>query len=209
MRRALGFVLFVTGGFLLAFAIGRYTVGWYRAERARAAWDRNEARIAVEHAENVARRTGRPETVAEGAPVARLVIDRIGLDAIVLEGVDGEDLNAGPGHLPGSAFPGENGNAVISAHRDRHFDRLDEVQVGDTIRTESGQFATRWIVIGRRVVGRAQPALFTTHEPTLTLTTCWPIRYLGPAPDRLIVTARPLPQRARRASRRLASAAIG
>lgn len=181
---------------MLAFAGGRYAAGWYRAEQARDAWNRNEARVAVEHAIALARRTGQPGPLAEGAPVARLTIDRIGLDAIVLEGVDGEELNAGPGHLPGSAIPGEAGNAIISAHRDRHFDHLDEVQVGDTIRTESGDLTTRWIVVGRRVVEKEQPALFATSEPTLTLTTCWPIRFIGPAPERLIVTARPIAPRA-------------
>ena len=192
MRRVGGFVLFVVGAFMLAFAAGRYAAGWNRAEQARESWDRNEARVAVEHAINLARRTGQPGPLAEGAPIARLTIDRIGLDAIVLEGVDGEELNAGPGHLPGSAIPGEAGNAIISAHRDRHFDRLDEVQVGDTIRTESGDLATRWIVVARRVIEKEQPALFATSDPTLTLTTCWPIRYIGPAPERLIVTARPI-----------------
>jgi sortase (surface protein transpeptidase) len=34
--------------------------------------------------------------------------------------------------------------------------------------------------------------LVAAEAPTLTLTTCWPIRYLGPAPDRLIITAEPV-----------------
>lgn len=192
MRRAVGLVLFVTGGLLLSFALGRWGVGMYRAEQARASWDAAEAKLAVIRAIRVAGETGLPEQFASGAPVARLVIPRIALDAIVLEGVDDEPLNAGPGHLPGSVLPGERGNSVISAHRDRHFDRLDEVQVGDTIATESGPHVTRWVVISRRIVGRRSPALFRTADATLTLTTCWPIRYFGPAPDRLIVTARPL-----------------
>ena len=41
-------------------------------------------------------------------------------------------------------------------------------------------------------VGRYQPSLFPSAEPELTLTTCWPIRYVGPAPDRLILTAKPV-----------------
>jgi sortase (surface protein transpeptidase) len=42
------------------------------------------------------------------------------------------------------------------------------------------------------VIDKDSPALFHTRDATLTLTTCWPIRYLGPAPDRLIITAKPL-----------------
>jgi sortase A len=47
-----------------------------------------------------------------------------------------------------------------------------------------------WVVVARRVVRSDEPALFSTREPELTLTTCWPVRYLGPAPDRLVITAR-------------------
>ena len=52
-----------------------------------------------------------PAPILPGVPVAHLVIPRLGVDEIVLEGVDADVLNAGPGHLPGSAFPGERGNA--------------------------------------------------------------------------------------------------
>ena len=128
----------------------------------------------------------------QGAPVARLVIPAIQLDAIVFEGVDGDVLNSGPGHLPGSARPGSPGNAVISGHRDRHFSRLGAVAVGDTVRTETEGRGTTWLVTARRLVGKDVPALFETDDVTLTLTTCWPIRFLGPAPERLILTAKPL-----------------
>jgi sortase A len=99
-------------------------------------------------------------------------------------------LNAGPGHLPGSATPGDAGNAVISAHRDRHFSTLGELQIGDTVYTETGSDRSTWIVTKRRVVGAGKPALFSSDEPVLTLTTCWPIRYFGTAPDRLILQAK-------------------
>lgn len=191
-RRALGFALYAGGGLLLSFAAGRYAVGTVRADQARAEWNDAEAKAAVALARSVALRRGGAEELVDGAPVAHLVIPRIDLDAIVLEGVDGDDLNAGPGHVPGSAFPGEPGNAVISAHRDRHFNHLDALDVGDTIITESGYRHTDWVVVSKRVIDRHAPALFHTRDATLTLTTCWPIRYLGPAPDRLIVTAKPI-----------------
>ena len=137
--------------------------------------------------------TGAGHVDAHGAPVARLVIPRIDLDEIVVEGIEERSLRAGPGHLPGSALPGEAGNAVFSAHRDRHFSRLDELQVGDSAVTIAAGRIERWRVSGRRVVDRESPALFASREPRLTLTTCWPVRYLGPAPDRLIVTLEPAP----------------
>jgi len=210
VRKSFGLLLFASGGLLLAFAVARYTIGMVRADEARSAWNDAEARATVALARSMA--APHPDVVLGiGAPVARIVIPRIDLDEIVLEGVDGDELNAGPGHLPGSVLPGERGNSVISAHRDRHFSHLDALNVGDTIRTESGRFANTWVVVSTRVLDKDAPALFNTRGPTLTLTTCWPIRYLGPAPDRLIVTARPVgprpPRRGVSPSSRAASAA--
>lgn len=125
-----------------------------------------------------------------GSALARLVIPRIGLDEIVLEGVGNEQLNAGPGHVPGSAMPGDAGNAIISAHRDRHFKSFGLLAVGDTVRTETFARADTWVIVSQRVIDKDAPALFRTRDATLTLTTCWPIRYLGSAPERLIVTAK-------------------
>ncbi|MDB4907329.1 MAG: hypothetical protein JWO05_2113 [Gemmatimonadetes bacterium] len=188
--RLVGYALFVSGGLLATFAGGRYAVGGWRRAEAFRSWNENAAREEVAFALRAANQPHAALPVVEGSPVARLAIPRIGLDEIVLEGVNDDELNAAPGHFPGSAFPGENGNAIVSAHRDRQFDRLDELAVGDTIHTESGAMNTRWIVIARRVVDKDARALFRTKDATLTLTTCWPIRYLGSAPERLIVVAK-------------------
>lgn len=175
---------------MLTVAGGRYARGAVQADRARAEWDAQQAAASVARARaGVASGSTRPATV-EGAPVARIVIPRIGLDEIVLEGVDGTDLNGGPGHVPGTALPGERGNSVISAHRDRHFNHFDRLAVGDTIVTESGSLRSTWVVRATRVIEKDSPALFQTKDATLTLTTCWPIRYFGPAPERLIITAK-------------------
>ena len=192
-RGAVGYALFCIGGATLAFTGGRYAIGAFRQQEARLEWQEAEARSIVALAHHTASAdAGLPMPTVIGAPVARLMIPRLGLDEIVLEGVDDDVLNAGPGHLPGSALPGERGNAVISAHRDRHFARLGDVRVGDTLVTESAARRARWVVISTHVIDADAPALFHTREATLTLTTCWPIRYFGSAPDRLILTAKPL-----------------
>ena len=192
MRRQLGLALCIAGGLTLSFAGGRYAMGAVRADAAREQWDREHARAAVAGARQVALGGTRLGPVVPGAPVARVLAPKIGLDAIVLEGVDPDELNAGPGHLPGSPLPGERGNSVVSAHRDRHFNHVDALQVGDTMVTEAGMLQTKWVIVGRRIIDRNAPALYQTKDTTLTLTTCWPMRYVGSAPDRLIITAKPL-----------------
>lgn len=132
--------------------------------------------------------------IRRGTPVARLLIPTIDLDEIVMEGVGPVELNGGPGHFPGSVLPGGAGNSILSAHRDRHFRRVGELAVGSRIRTETHSGATEWVVTERRIVSRDTPSLFEESDPTLTLTTCWPLRYFGPAPDRLLIIAKPARQ---------------
>lgn len=191
LRDLLGYALFCVGGTSVAFAGGRYAQGELQRQEARRAWEASEARAVVALARRTVALQATPGVpISPGAPVARLVIPRLLVDEIVLEGVDEYSLNAGPGHLPGSAYPGERGNSIVSAHRDRHFARLGEIRVGDTLITESGSRTDNWVVISKRVVAADVPALFRTKDATLTLTTCWPIRYIGTAPERLIVSAK-------------------
>ena len=190
-QRRIGFALILAGGLLTTFAGSRYVSGAAAQDKARREWNELTARQAYDDA--VASTAPNMDVVIRhAAPVARLLIPRIGLDEIVLEGIDDEAMNGGPGHFPGSPLPGGAGNSIISAHRDRHFRNLGQVGVGDTIVTQSGAKTTKWIVVKRTVVNKDRPVLFPTETATLTLTTCWPIRYFGSAPDRLILTASPV-----------------
>lgn len=193
MRRLLGQSLIVVGALLLSFAGTRYAHGAFRQDAARRAWEAAQAQSAFTVASTTldAGNLGAPWAI--GSPIARLMIPVLSLDEIVIEGVGNEELNVGPGHLPGSVLPGERGNAVISAHRDRHFSSLGSLKVGDEITTETASARrVKWIVIARRVVRSHEPALFSTPDATLTLTTCWPIRYVGSASERLVITAKPV-----------------
>ncbi len=190
MRRVVGAILTSAGAALVLFAGATQVRAELARDRVRAAWAAEEARLAGAAARTLATagiEDGRAP--ARGAPVGRLWIPAIGLDEVIVEGVGELELSAGPGHLPGSVLPGERGNAIISAHRDRHFRELDGVSIGDTIVTRTRHERAVWRVVGRKVVGADAPALHSSVEPTLTLTTCWPVRFLGPAPDRLLITA--------------------
>lgn len=183
--------LLAAGGLALLGAVGaEYARGLAGRERLRAEWARGDggpARLAAIDAA-----AGAPIELPLGAPVAQLLIPRIGLDEVVVHGVGEAELNASPGHLPGTPLPGDAGNAVLSAHRDLHFRRLGQLRVGDTVTTRTPYRTVRWRITDRRVVAGSAPAILPTEEPTLTLSTCWPIRFIGPAPDRLLLTAVPL-----------------
>jgi LPXTG-site transpeptidase (sortase) family protein len=190
-RRTAGSVLIVLGSVALLTAATSAARGAIARDEARARWAELEAARAAAGGRRIAAGPRR-EAVARGTPFARVVAPRIGLDEIVVEGVADAELRAGPGHMTGSAIPGEPGNAVISAHRDRHFSSLGRLVVGDTILTESDAGDVAWTVTRIRVVDAEARVLRATRTRTLTLTTCWPIRWFGSAPDRLIVEARPV-----------------
>ncbi len=190
--------MLVTVGLIVLTVIGVQLLrGAIARERARAEWTKlmTAATISSIPSLNMTR-------VNSGAPVVRVIIPAIRLDEVVVEGLSDKDLWAGPGHMPGTVFPGENGNAVISAHRDRHFHRLDDVRVGEMIETQTPAMSVMWRVKSRRVVKRDARVIRESADPLLTLTTCWPTRYLGPAPDRLIITAVPVSVRERGAPAR-------
>ena len=52
-----------------------------------------------------------------GNAIGTIVIPSAGVDWAFVEGVDGASLHNGVGHMPGTALPGEPGNAVLSGHR--------------------------------------------------------------------------------------------
>ena len=111
-------------------------------------------------------------SVAE-LPFARLQIARIGLDVMVVEGVDDVSLRRGPGHLPDTGRPGESRNCAIAGHRDGWFRRLEEVRRGDSVWVDTPLCAYEYRVDEKRVVDPDRSDLLATGEyPTLTLITC-------------------------------------
>ena len=125
-----------------------------------------------------------------GAPVGVLRIPRIGLDMVVVEGVQEKQLAMGPGHYPGTPLPGEAGNASIAGHRTTYlhpFYDLNELRLGDPIDVTTVQGRFVYQVTSSAVVAPSDVAVIgPTKQPELTLTTCNP-RYS--ASTRLIVHA--------------------
>jgi sortase A len=128
---------------------------------------------------------------AEGSLVGRLEIPRLQLSAIVLEGSDSRTLSRGVGRIPETADPGQNGNVVLSGHRDTFFRPLRKIRAGDRVTLQTPIGLYRYVVEWTAVVNPSDTAsLKATPDRSLTLVTCYPFRYVGPAPQRFIVRAR-------------------
>jgi sortase A len=123
-------------------------------------------------------------------PLAVLRIPKIGLVVPVLRGTDDRTLDRAVGHIEDTAEPGTDGNAGIAGHRDGFFRGLKDIAVGDTIEmdTLAGREVYRvertWIVDPEDVW-----VLDPTTTRVLTLVSCYPFYFTGPAPQRFIVRA--------------------
>ena len=117
---------------------------------------------------------------------------------VVVEGASVADLKNGPGHIPGTALPGQVGNVVISGHRTTYgapFNRFGDLAAGHTVVLETQEGWFTYTVRATSVVAptAVEVTLPVPGEPTakptqrlLTLTTCHP-KYS--AKQRLIVRA--------------------
>ncbi|MFK7919586.1 MAG: class E sortase [Ilumatobacter sp.] len=122
-----------------------------------------------------------PNDLENGDAIARIEIPRIGVNDIVVAGVETGDLKRGPGHFPDTPLPGQLGNAAIAGHRTTYgqpFRNVDQLQVGDEIRmtTLNGVFIYR--VTGQAIVEPSEYQVVSTTDPNvanLTLTSCHPV----------------------------------
>ncbi len=183
-RRVLSLTLLIAGIGLLAYVAAQYADMFRTQQSLETQWQRQASALAA---------TKRP-LVAGTLVLTRLQIPRIKLDAIVLEGVTSQQLSKGPGHIEETAVPGETGNAVITAHRDTFFRYIFELDKGDEIRVLRGGQLFRFQVSGKAIVEPDDVSVIQpTPDPQLTLITCYPTYYIGPAPQRLVVFSKLVP----------------
>jgi sortase A len=132
-----------------------------------------------------------PTPSRDGSPISRIEIPRLGVSVVVVEGVRARDLLLGVGHIPGTAFPGELGNIGIAGHRDTFFRKLGQIRDQDAIILTTLRGSFQYLVESIQIVDPTDiRALQPSDKPILTLVTCYPFSYVGPAPERFIVRAR-------------------
>jgi len=128
--------------------------------------------------------------LVDGGSIGEIRIPRLGLAVMVAQGDSAATLQRAVGHLADTALPGESGNVVLAGHRDTFFRPLKQVRAGDAIvvKTRAGDFT--YVVESTAVVRPTDmDVIQPTARRTLTLITCFPFTYVGPAPDRFIVRA--------------------
>jgi len=129
--------------------------------------------------------------VKSGDVLGRLDIPRLGLSVAVLQGTGSRTLRRGTGHIEGTPLPGEAGNSGIAGHRDTFFRGLKDIRKSDKIQFQTATGLFRYEVEWAKVVAPDDlSVLAPSTESALTLVTCYPFYFVGPAPARFVVRAR-------------------
>lgn len=131
-----------------------------------------------------------PHLLQIGDAIGILQIPNLGIETVILHGDSPKILRLGVGHPPETSMPGDNGNVVIAGHRDTFFRPLRLVRDEDliTIRTQRGTHVYQ-IEYTAIVSPKEVWVLQSSGKHELTLLTCYPFDFIGPAPNRFVVRA--------------------
>lgn len=129
-----------------------------------------------------------------GGTAGILWIPKIEAELPIVEGTDEDDLAKGVGHYNGTAWPLDNDQIVLSGHRDTVFRRMGELEIGDELVVKVPYGIFTYVIESTKIVDKDDRTVIksTAPEEVLTVTTCHPFRYVGNAPNRYIITAKPV-----------------
>ncbi|MEC0695830.1 class D sortase [Bacillus atrophaeus] len=118
-----------------------------------------------------------------------LKIPKIKAELPIVEGTDADDLEKGVGHYKDSYYPEDNGQIVLSGHRDTVFRRTGELEKGDKLEILVSYGAFTYEITGTKIVDKDDTSILTLQHDReeLILTTCYPFSYVGNAPKRYII----------------------
>lgn len=184
LRRHASVLLIVLGAVLLVYVTAEYSQMFWNQRRLEREWEAQQQQL-----DKAPAQAAKPAVFKDDG-LTRLSIPKLDFAAVVVEGTGRRELLLGPGHITSTPAPGETGNSVISAHRDTFFRHIYELNKGDEILVQRNGRTYRYEVISKRIVEPTDlSVLKPTHESRLTLITCYPTYFIGPAPERLVVTS--------------------
>lgn len=132
-----------------------------------------------------------PRNQAQLEPIVEIgtiEIPKIGLRHRIMHGISMRNIDLGPSHWPGTAFPGEVGNSVFAGHRvtkTKPFRNIDQLVPGDrvffTVQGVRWEYSvTETLIVSPKDVWIANQ----TPTPTATIFACHPP---GSARQRIVV----------------------
>jgi len=180
---------------MIMLAVGLFFIGYASVQlKSGQQLEKNALVQAKEELVKPQKKSPQPElSFQNGQTIGILRIPIIQKELPIVEGTDDDALKHGVGHYTGTVYPGQKDQILLSGHRDTVFTGLDKLKNGDTIIMEMQHGTFTYAVVDTEIVDANDTTVIrsTAPEEVLTLSTCYPFRYIGNAPKRYIVYAVP------------------
>ncbi|WP_062051830.1 class D sortase [Bacillus sp. JCM 19034] len=132
--------------------------------------------------------------IEQGDAIGILYIPRFDKELPIVSGTDEDDLDRGVGHYTTTVLPGQGDQILLSGHRDTVFRGFGDLEIGDEfiVKMPYGEFT--YVMYEDEIVDADDRTVIRSTAPDeiLTLSTCYPFGFVGSAPDRYIVYAKPV-----------------
>ncbi|WP_430477139.1 class D sortase [Bacillus cereus] len=197
LRNYIGIILMAIGLFMGSY----YAVEWYKGKSSAQELTKEEIKSlkSIQHNQlfhetPVTSQVPSSQTQhKEGEKIAMLNIPKIKKKFSIYWGANDATLKKGVGMFVSdlTTTPSGGGHTVLSGHRDTVFTDLGELKEKDTLileydnKTYTYEIQKIWITHADD-----RTVIIKKEEPILTLTTCYPLNYIGDAPDRYIIEAK-------------------
>ena len=129
----------------------------------------------------------------KGAPIGRIIVPRLHLNMLMINGTDTESLRRGPGRDQRTYMPGQGQLIYIAGHRTTYlapFSAIDTMRPGDRVTLSMPYGTFDYAVTGHRIVDASDLSVLTSKGTEMVaLQACHP-RFF--ATQRYIVWAKPV-----------------
>lgn len=183
---------FFCGAAMVALAASVWIDGFTSSRSALADFNEMQDRLTLDRSQAAPDTAGLHDTLSAeaGSTLGVLLIQSVGIEVPVFDSTSRTALNRGSGYVNGTALPGTAGNVAIAGHRDTFFRGLKDIQIGASVRLTTLNGSQDFRVSEINVVDPLDVSVLEpTDQTVLTLITCYPFYFVGPAPERFIVRA--------------------
>ena len=186
LLRAAFLACLVVGALLLAiYALGMWN-GYSDQQQLNQQWQQEVGKAPLTPPTTIDRSLQKP---VKGVDFA-IRVPKLQYFAAVREGTSTSVLYSGPGHYPGTVWPGDQGTVGVAAHN-VYWINFPELKSHDEIDIETRYGTYKYWVTGSKVVNPDDRTVLVSHAPgyNLVLTTCWPLWAGAFATQRYVIFA--------------------
>lgn len=184
--RAVALACLLVGALLITtYALGMWS-GYSEQQQLNHAWQQEVANVPLTPPAHIDRSLQHP---VKGVDFA-IRVPKLHYYAAVREGTNTTVLYSGPGHYPGTVWPGDQGTVGVAAHN-VYWINFPQLKSHDEIDIQTRYGTYRYWVTGSKIVSPDDRTVVVSHAPGyhLVLTTCWPLWAGSFATQRYVIFA--------------------